>query len=269
MPDYYMKAVIIQAGDNPRPQGFEAVAVLAPEHRPVAPLPYPLTNVVADGIAKHAVQGLGFAGNLAGVFTDNHPQLALRLYRPGAFRGHHNILLGADDGVHRAEVRLRKLGVIRLGSPAAGHTLHVAAVVGPGGVEHRRDDRGQQPHLAQSVGYAGIGGRRRPVRPHRAARHLNNLIIHYPAITNGFSQLKAAPNHSYPPRYIAAICPDCGIGKAGRQAGVKAGALCYHRSRNADGRPLTGPEGKIQAKPTRQHLRKCYRRPQGCLPAKI
>ena len=47
----------IQIGHDPGTERLERVAVLAPEHGPIAPLPLPLADVVADAVAEDVVEG--------------------------------------------------------------------------------------------------------------------------------------------------------------------------------------------------------------------
>ena len=225
MSDDNPKFVIRQAGHNPRTQRLESITILAPEHRPVAALPHPFADVVGDSIAEHAIQRRRPAFHLAGVLPDDHRQLTLRLHRPGTVRRHHNVSLGTDKGVYRTEVRLRELGIVRRGSPPLRHPLDMPPVIWPGGVKHRRNNRRQQPHLAQSVSCAGI---RRLL--HRTALHRDNLIIHHPPVADSLPPLKPAPNHTATPSVSRAppLSPHPAIVPPGKP-GVKGSAMLIAR----------------------------------------
>src|SRR6266571_5237296 len=96
----------VQPGDDPGPERFEGVAILAAKHGAIGPLPLPLTDIVPDAVAKNVLQGV-FPGDVAGLLAHHHRQLALGLDCARALFRHNDVVLWADERMHRAKIRLR------------------------------------------------------------------------------------------------------------------------------------------------------------------
>src|SRR5216683_4135937 len=183
----------VQPSDNPGARRFEGVAILTTKHGPIGLLPIPLTDIVSDAVAKDVIQGV-FLGDVPRLLADDYRELALGLHRPGTVFRHDDIFLRADERMHRAKIGLGPGRVVWGGSTPPRHAFDMAAVVGAGGVEHQRDNGGQELHLAE--GMAGTGQR---MFRKRTAGNLDNPVIFNDAVADLLSCLEATPLHS--------ICP--------------------------------------------------------------
>src|SRR5262249_31791678 len=77
------------------------------------------------------------------------------LHRSRALFGHDDVVFRADEGVHRAKIRLRPARVMRWRPAPPRHALHMATVIWSSGVEHRGDNRPQEVYLAYGVTRSG------------------------------------------------------------------------------------------------------------------
>ena len=55
-----MQRVGIEVRDNPWAHRLKRISILAAPQGPVITLPDALADIVADGVAKHVIQGFGF-----------------------------------------------------------------------------------------------------------------------------------------------------------------------------------------------------------------
>src|SRR5262249_61801490 len=141
----------IEIGHDVGAEWLERVAVLRAKQRAIRLLPLPLAQVVAEAVAEDAVERL-FPRDVAGLLANHDRQLAFRLDRARALARHDDVLLGRDDRIYRAQLRLGAARVLRRFSAPPRHTFEVAAVVGAGCVEDARLDRREQLHSAERMG---------------------------------------------------------------------------------------------------------------------
>ena len=117
----------VDVGLDPRAHGLEGVRVLGPPQRAVGLLPGALADVVADGVAEHAGEGLGLA-QVLGALADDGDELALVLDL-GGIGGNDDRLVVGDERVDGAIADVGLLGQVRLDAELGGGVHDVRSVV--------------------------------------------------------------------------------------------------------------------------------------------
>ncbi len=98
--------VEIGLGLDPQAHRLEGIGILRPPQSAIGLLPGSLADVVADGVAEHAVHRVGF-GQVFHLLADDDGELALIVDLLGRKRGDHHVLVMGDQRVLRAVADLR------------------------------------------------------------------------------------------------------------------------------------------------------------------
>src|SRR5262245_25566534 len=94
--------------------------------------------------------------------------------------------------MYRAKIGLGPGRVVWGCPPPPRHAFDMTAVVGAGGVEHRRDNGGQELHLAE-----GMAGTSHRMFCKRTAGHLDDPLIFDDAVADLLPCLEATPLHGF------------------------------------------------------------------------
>src|SRR6185295_11431434 len=95
----------VQPSDDPGPERFEGIAILTAKHGPIGTLPPALADIIPNAVAKDVLQSI-FPGDVPRLLAYDHRQLSLGLHRSGTFFRHNDVLLRADERMHRAKIWL-------------------------------------------------------------------------------------------------------------------------------------------------------------------
>src|ERR1700756_2397376 len=149
--DHGLHLVEIDVGLDPWAHWFEGVAILRPPQAAIGLLPAALADIVADGVAEHAIHGV-LLGQMFDLLADDDDELAFIVDLVGRGRRDHYVLVMGDQRVLGAIADLGAIGDVRHFAALVGGFLQVLQIIEPDAIKGTRDQRQLDLDVLERVG---------------------------------------------------------------------------------------------------------------------